>query len=152
LPSALRRGTSTTAANPSDRIVGLHHVQVAAPPGCEEAARAFYGGILGLSELEKPPLLAARGGCWFALGDAELHVGVEDSFRPAEKAHPALAVDSVQALDGLAERLEEAGETVRRPDDAEIPGQRRFFTADPWGNRIELVVSMDEGGSGKARS
>ena len=122
-------------------ISGLHHVQVAAPPGCEAAARAFYGDLLGLRELEKPLLLALRGGCWFSLGAGELHVGVEDPFRPAEKAHPALSVESVETLEALASRLTEAGKAVRWPDEAEIPGQRRFFTADPWGNRLELVVA-----------
>ena len=71
-------------------VVGLHHVQVAAPPGCERAARAFYGGLLGLREIEKPPLLAVRGGCWFEVGAGELHIGVENPFRPAVFVCPAL--------------------------------------------------------------
>ena len=121
-------------------VSGLHHVQVAAPRGCEEAARAFYGDLLELPELEKPPILAARGGCWFSLGSEELHVGVEDPFRPAAKAHPALAVESAAMLDALAERLAAAGVEIRWADPAEIPGQRRFFVDDPWGNRLELVV------------
>jgi catechol 2,3-dioxygenase-like lactoylglutathione lyase family enzyme len=122
-------------------VVGLHHVQVAAPPGCEEAARTFYGGLLGLPELEKPPLLAPRGGCWFRLGQAELHVGVEQPFRPAAKAHPALAVGSVASLEALAGRLERAGAAVTWANDAEIPGQRRFHVTDPWGNRLELIAA-----------
>ena len=121
-------------------FTGLHHVQVAAPGGCEEAARAFYGDLLGLTELEKPPLLAVRGGCWFAVGGAELHVGVEEPFRPATKAHPALAVGSTEALDELAGSLIAAGVKVRWADAAEIPGQRRFHVSDPWGNRLELVA------------
>ena len=121
-------------------VTGLHHVQVAAPPGCEDGARQFYGALLGLAELEKPPLLAGRGGCWFALGGNELHVGVEDPFQPASKAHPALAVESTAALDALAAALESAGIGVRWADDAEIPGQRRFHVNDPWGNRLELVA------------
>jgi len=121
-------------------VTGLHHVQVAAPPGCEEAARRFYGELLGLRELEKPPILAARGGCWFSLGGGELHVGVEEPFRPAAKAHPALAVESSASLDALAETLASAGVDVRWAAEAEIPGQRRFFVDDPWGNRLELVV------------
>ena len=121
-------------------VTGLHHVQVAAPAGCEDEARRFYGELLGLSELEKPPLLRARGGCWFSLGEGELHVGVEEPFRPAAKAHPALAVASDAALDGLAVALEAAGVEVRWADEAEIAGQRRFFVGDPWGNRLELVV------------
>jgi catechol 2,3-dioxygenase-like lactoylglutathione lyase family enzyme len=121
-------------------VTGLHHVQVAAPVGCEDAARRFYGELLGLREIEKPPLLAVRGGCWFSLGQGELHVGVEEPFRPATKAHPALAVESNAALDTLAAALTLAGIEVRWADEAEIPGQRRFFVSDPWGNRLELVV------------
>jgi catechol 2,3-dioxygenase-like lactoylglutathione lyase family enzyme len=118
-------------------ITGLDHVQVAAPPGCEAEARAFYGRLLGLPELEKPPVLAARGGAWFACGAQQLHVGVEPDFAPASKAHPGLAVDSAAALDALAERLTLAGATVRW-DDA-LPG--RFHTEDPWGNRLELLAA-----------
>jgi catechol 2,3-dioxygenase-like lactoylglutathione lyase family enzyme len=121
-------------------VVGLHHVQVAAPPGCEEAARAFYGGLLGLPEIEKPPLLAVRGGCWFVLGAAELHVGVEEPFRPAVKAHPAFLVEPAGALDDLASSLADAGVEVRWADEAETPGQRRFHVSDPWGNRLELIA------------
>ena len=122
-------------------VTGLHHVQVAAPPGCEPAARAFFGDLLGLEELEKPPLLAVRGGCWFSLGAGELHVGVEDPFRPAAKAHPALRVDSAGALEVLAASLGAAGVAVAWADEAEIPGQRRFHVSDPWGNRLELVAA-----------
>lgn len=121
-------------------IVGIDHVQVAAPAGCEGAARAFYGGLLGLTEIEKPPLLAVRGGGWFRAGTGELHVGIADSFVPATKAHPALAVDSVEALEKLAGALAASGIDVRWADDAEIPGQRRFHMDDPWGNRIEIVA------------
>lgn len=122
-------------------VTGLHHVQVAAPRGCEDAARAFYGAALGLPELDKPPLLAVRGGCWFAAGDRELHVGVEEPFRPAAKAHPALSVGSVAALEELAASLAAAGHAVTWADDAEIPGQRRFHVLDPWGNRVELIAA-----------
>jgi catechol 2,3-dioxygenase-like lactoylglutathione lyase family enzyme len=122
-------------------VVGLHHVQVAAPPGCEPAARAFYGDLLHLREIQKPPLLAVRGGCWFSLGDGELHVGVEDPFKPATKAHPALLVDSVAALDELAAALSTEGDPVTWADEAEIPGQRRFYVDDPWGNRLELIAA-----------
>ena len=123
-------------------IVGLHHVQVAAPRDCEDAARLFYGELLGLPELEKPPLLAVRGGCWFSAGVHELHVGVEEPFRAAEKAHPALLVDAVATLEELASRLVAAGVAVQWVDDAEIPGQRRFHVHDPWGNRLELIASL----------
>ena len=110
----------------------LDHVQVAAPPGCEADARAFYGGLLGLAEVEKPEPLRARGGVWFE----QLHVGVEEDFVPARKAHPALRVDD---LDALAERLAAAGAPVHW--DESLPSVRRFYTADPWGNRIELMAS-----------
>jgi catechol 2,3-dioxygenase-like lactoylglutathione lyase family enzyme len=115
-------------------ITGLDHVQVAAPPNCEHEARAFYGGLLGLAELEKPEPLRSRGGAWFQAGEQQLHVGVQEDFRPATKAHPAFRVD---ALDELAERLVTAGVPVHY-DDA-IPG--RFYTEDPWGNRLELLSS-----------
>lgn len=123
-------------------IVGLHHVQVAAPLGCEEAARTFYGGLLGLPEIEKPLLLAVRGGCWFRAGTLELHVGVADPFTPATKAHPALLVGSERELEELARALADSGVDVRWADDAEIPGQRRFHITDPWGNRVEVMASL----------
>ena len=121
-------------------VVGLDHVQVAAPDGCETEARRFYGELLGLEELEKPPLLAARGGAWFRVGAQELHVGVAGGFVPATKAHPALRVSSAAARAQLAERLEEQGIEIRWADPAEIPGRTRFFVDDPWGNRVELVA------------
>src|SRR4051794_9161857 len=108
----------------------LDHVQLAAPPGCEPEARRFYGELLGLEELPKPEALAGRGGVWFALGEQQLHIGVEDPFAPAKKAHPAFRVDD---LDGLARRLGDV-----KWDDA-IPGQRRFYAADPFGNRLEFL-------------
>ena len=124
----------------SGHVVGLDHVQVAAPAGCEDEARRFYGRLLGLQELEKPPRLAARGGAWFRLGPHELHVGVQDDFTPASKGHPALRVDSVAALNELAARLRDAGIDFVWADPAEIPGTTRFHVHDPWGNRLELVV------------
>jgi catechol 2,3-dioxygenase-like lactoylglutathione lyase family enzyme len=111
-------------------------VQVAAPVDSEDAARRFYSGLLGLSELEKPKALRARGGVWFACGAHQLHVGVAADFSPATKAHPALRVARGD-LDQLAERLSEAG--VKMQWDDTIPSVRRFYIADPWGNRIELV-------------
>jgi len=122
-------------------IVGLDHVQVAAPLGCEEAARQFYGVLLGLDELVKPPALAPRGGVWFRAGALELHVGVvADGFLPAVKAHPAFRVSSVAALEALVRRLEQDGVEVVHPDPGEIPGAKRVFVRDPWGNRLELVA------------
>ncbi len=115
----------------------LDHIQVAAPPGCEAAARAFYGDLLGLPEVEKPEPMRASGGAWFALGAQQLHVGVEDSFTPAEKAHPGLSVTEAE-LEVLAARLEAAGAPVRWDD--RLPGVRRFYTADPFGNRLEVLA------------
>jgi predicted enzyme related to lactoylglutathione lyase len=120
--------------------IGLDHVQVAAPAGTEADARRFYGELLGLAELPKPETLQARGGVWFACGDRQLHVGIAEPFAPATKAHPALLV-RLADLDRLAEWLEAGGCNVQW-DDA-IPGTRRFYTADPWGNRIELVGAAD---------
>jgi catechol 2,3-dioxygenase-like lactoylglutathione lyase family enzyme len=122
------------------QLIGIDHVQVAAPAGSENDARRFYGHLLNLPELTKPPVLRARGGVWFACGAHQLHVGIAQPFAPATKAHPALAVRAAD-LDRLAARLLDAGCPVQW-DDA-IPRTRRFYTADPWGNRIELVASEE---------
>jgi catechol 2,3-dioxygenase-like lactoylglutathione lyase family enzyme len=122
-------------------VTGLDHVQLAAPPGCEAQARRFFGELLGLAEIEKPDSLRARGGAWFACGAQQLHVGVEDDFRPATKAHAALVVASEADLERLAAALEAAGAPVRW--DAELPGARRFYTADPFGNRLELLAPVE---------
>ncbi len=111
----------------------IDHVQVSCAPGGEDAARRFYVEGLGMVERPKPPILAARGGAWFQSGAAWIHVGVEAEFRPARKAHPALAVDD---LDVIASRLSDLGFPITW-DDA-IPGLRRFHTADGSGNRVEL--------------
>ncbi len=121
------------------QIIGLDHVQVAAPVGSEADARGFYGDLLGLPELEKPEALRGRGGVWFACGAQQLHVGVAADFAPAVKAHPALRVRQPD-LDLIAGRLAAAGSTVQW-DDA-IPDVRRFYTSDPWGNRIEFTVNV----------
>ena len=123
---------------PGVGIDGLDHVQVAAPPGCEREARSFYGELLGLPERPKPDDLQGGGGVWFSAGEQELHVGVAEDFAPARKAHPGLRVDSDAALDVLAGALTTAGAAVEWDD--RIPGQRRFFTTDPWGNRVELLA------------
>jgi catechol 2,3-dioxygenase-like lactoylglutathione lyase family enzyme len=117
-------------------IAGIDHVQLAAPAGRETEARRFYGELLGLDELAKPEPLRARGGVWFRAGAQQLHIGVEEPFAPARKAHPALRLAAGE-LDALADRLSAAGAAVSW-DDA-LPDVRRFYTADPWGNRIELV-------------
>lgn len=133
---------------PASRISGLDHVQIAMPAGGEDAARAFYGGLLGLTEVPKPAALAGRGGCWFAgsgvatgtLAPAAIHLGVEADFRPARKAHVALLVDD---LAGLRATLETADIEIV-DDDAQI-GVRRFHAFDPFGNRLELVDRRDAG-------
>jgi catechol 2,3-dioxygenase-like lactoylglutathione lyase family enzyme len=115
-------------------ITGIDHVQVAIPAGAEDEARRFYGGLLGMTELAKPSALAGRGGCWFRSGQAVLHLGVEQPFSPARKAHPAFIVTDLDELFGL---LAEHGYAGVRAD-GELPGIRRFHVADPFGNRIEF--------------
>ena len=126
-------------------IVGLDHVQISIPAGGEPAARAFYGGLLGLSEVEKPRALAARGGCWFVGDGLSIHLGTESGFQPARKAHAALLA---RDLGALRRRLDEAGATTR-DDDVDI-GVRRFYVEDPFGNRLELVDAADAGFTGRA--
>ena len=111
----------------------LHHVQVSGPAGCEDAMREFYVGVLGMTEVDKPERLRARGGAWFRAGGAEIHVGIEDGFVPARKAHPGIAVADVEALAG---KVGEAGAPVAWDDN--IPGLKRFHTSDPVGNRLEF--------------
>ena len=121
-------------------FAGVDHVQLAAPPECELAARAFYGELLGLEEVMKPPALAARGGCWFQCGAQQIHIGVESDFRAAKKAHPALRLADRASFNGLLERLTARAVPIKR-DDEEVPGvEARVFVADPWGNRLELLV------------
>ena len=117
-------------------IAALHHVQLAMPEGREAEARAFYEGLLGLAEVEKPAVLAGRGGAWFEAGTVRVHLGVETPFAPALKAHPAFEVPD---LDAVRARLEGAG--VRCTADERLPGFRRFYAADPFGNRIELLAA-----------
>jgi catechol 2,3-dioxygenase-like lactoylglutathione lyase family enzyme len=119
-------------------ITGLDHVQLAAPPGCEAEARRFYGDLLGLPEVRKPEPMQSSGGVWFSLGGQQLHVGVEDPFTPSLKAHPGLGVAGEEELEALAHRLDEAGVPVRWDD--RLPGVARFYTDDPWGNRLELAA------------
>jgi len=116
------------------RVEHLDHVQLAMPPGAEDRAVDFYEGVLGIPRIPKPPELASRGGCWFERGPARVHLGVDDDFRPARKAHPALVVSH---LDELCRTLEEAGHAARRVED--VPGRPQWYVDDPFGNRIELV-------------
>ena len=107
-------------------VTGIDHVQVAAPPGCEPEARRFYGELLGMEEVEKPEELKKRGGVWFQCGRQQLHVGVQEDFRPSSKAHPAFAVTG---LDEMAQTLPVAWDGPR------------CYLKDPWGNRIELLAT-----------
>ncbi|HMD45906.1 MAG TPA: glyoxalase [Acidimicrobiales bacterium] len=115
-------------------VTALDHVQLAMPAGEEARAEAFYSGLLGLDRQDKPAPLAVRGGCWFSNGAVSIHLGVESGFRPAKKAHPALVVDGLDALVGS---LEVAGHPFVW--DTELPGVRRGYVDDPFGNRIELI-------------
>lgn len=116
-------------------LLRLDHVQLAMPAGGEHTARAFYADLLGLPETVKPPNLAARGGVWFRHGPIEVHLGIEADFRAARKAHPAFRVSD---LDGLRQLLLAAGVDVA--DDDHLPGERRFYAADPFGNRLEFMA------------
>ena len=116
-------------------ITDLDHVQIAAPKGCEAQARQFFGSLLGLPEIEKPEPLRSRGGCWFQVGSRQLHIGVEASFQPAAKAHPAFAV---LEIDRLYAALSEAG--IECTWDETLPDVRRFYAPDPWGNRLEFIA------------
>ena len=121
-------------------ISGLDHVQVAMPAGREDDARRFYCGLLGLQEIEKPAPLSVRGGLWVALPDRrQLHLGVDPEFIPARKAHPALVVSE---LDAFARKVAAAGCIVNW--DTGLPGIRRFYSEDPFGNRLEFVAAAEE--------
>lgn len=115
-------------------VLRLDHVQLAMPAGEEAAAVAFYEGLLGVRQVEKPPHLAARGGCWFEDGDLKIHLGVDGDFRPARKAHPALVVNG---LPDLIANLRNAAVPVA--DDEPLNGYQRAYVEDPFGNRIELM-------------
>jgi catechol 2,3-dioxygenase-like lactoylglutathione lyase family enzyme len=116
-------------------IAALDHVQLAMPAGGEDAAESFYCGVLGFVREPKPPNLAKRGGCWFRNGGVSVHLGVEADFRPAKKAHPAFVV---AGFDALVARLDADG-IAFKPDD-ELPGVKRGYVEDPFGNRIELIA------------
>jgi catechol 2,3-dioxygenase-like lactoylglutathione lyase family enzyme len=116
------------------RVVGVHHVQLAMPPGGEEAARGFYAGVLGIPEVPKPADLAKRGGVWFESGDVRVHLGIEADHRPARKAHPGFLVASLEQLVG---RLRKAGYQIT--DGEQLDGYAHAYVDDPFGNRLELL-------------
>ena len=118
-------------------LLHLDHIQLAMPEGGEAAARRFYGVLLGLAEIEKPDNLKKRGGCWFEKGAIKVHLGVEQDFRPARKAHPAFLASDLKSL---VAHLEQAGVTARR--DEPLPGYDRVYVDDPFGNRIELMEKV----------
>ncbi|HET7579572.1 MAG TPA: VOC family protein [Bacillales bacterium] len=115
-------------------FTGIDHVQLAAPKGCEDKARRFFGDILGMKEIEKPANLVKRGGVWFQCRTHQLHIGVQEDFMPAKKAHPAFHVENLQAL---RERLISHGIEVK--DDEALKGAERFYVNDPFGNRLEFL-------------
>jgi len=119
-------------------LKGFHHVQVAMPAGREGDAESFYSGVLGLRRVPKPDAMAGRGGAWFQGDGVELHLGVEQDFRPAPKAHPAFVVTG---LDELRARLEEAG--VEFEEQPQLEGFRRFHAFDPFGNRLEFLEPLE---------
>jgi catechol 2,3-dioxygenase-like lactoylglutathione lyase family enzyme len=119
-------------------IVGIDHVQIAIPVGAEDRARAFYVGVLGMRELPKPAVMAARGGAWFVCGASQLHVGAEEAFVPARKAHPAFRMESAADVRALAAYLEAHGVRVRFSEEA--PDAVRFHADDPFGNRLEFTA------------
>lgn len=119
---------------------GIHHVQLAMPAGGEDECRRFYVGILGLTEVQKPQAMVARGGLWVRADALEIHLGVEADFRPQKKAHPGIRVTDPTALNALAERVTAHGLTVEWNDD--FPGMRRFHTSDNNGNRLEFLTAL----------
>jgi catechol 2,3-dioxygenase-like lactoylglutathione lyase family enzyme len=135
LRSVTLASTSYDGSMPDFPFLRIDHVQPAMPRGEEEQARRFFVDALGMAEIAKPPKLAKRGGCWFASGGVQIHLGVEDDFRPAKKAHPALRCSNRSHL--LARLTESCVTVVEVPD---IPGVRRGYISDPFGNRIELIA------------
>ena len=126
-------------------IIGLHHTQISIPKGAEEAGRAFYCGVLGLPEIEKPQALQGLGGFWLQVGDRQVHVGTEDGVeRHATKAHIAYAVDDLAAWRA---HLEQHGIAIIEA--IPIPGHMRFELRDPFGNRVELTQIVDTYNSAK---
>ncbi|MGI0131042.1 MAG: VOC family protein [Thermoplasmata archaeon] len=119
----------------------VHHVQIAAPPGSEPRARAFFVDVLGMTEIPKPSNPARRGGIWLDFGETQLHIGVDRRFRPSERAHPAFEVDDLEAV---RDRLR--GRGIETWEDEPFPGRRRFYARDPFGNRLEFLSARESFG------
>ena len=117
----------------------INHIQLAAPKGSEDTARKFFKDILGFDEVEKPEELKKRGGVWFEFGNYQIHIGIEEPFSPAKKAHPAFEVENIEEL---KKHLRTKGVDIIEDD--KLPGAKRFFTSDPFGNRIELLEWIKE--------
>lgn len=120
------------------KINELDHLNLVIPEGGEKQARAFYGELLGLEELARPESLRATSGCWFKLGAVALHLGADKAFVAAKKAHPAFLLSD---LDAARAELEAAGFPVT--PDTRVPHVRRFYVADPFGNRLEFIQAGD---------
>jgi catechol 2,3-dioxygenase-like lactoylglutathione lyase family enzyme len=116
-------------------ILSIDHVQVAIPVAGEDRARAFYSGILGFTEIDKPPQMADRKSIWFAAGAVNLHLGIEPEFTPAKRAHPAFVVEG---LDKILAACEQTG--IDTKPDTSFNGFRRVHVFDPFGNRLELMA------------
>ena len=112
----------------------IDHVQIAAPVGCEEKAREFYQGILGFGEVPKPASLQKNGGVWFQAGSVQLHIGVEEQFTPARKAHPAIRVKNLEQM-----KVYLRAKGTNFTEDEKLPGAHRFYIFDPFGNRLEFL-------------
>ena len=143
--TAHRGKRSTVAAE--ILVTDIDHLQIAAPKGCEAQARHFFGDVLGLAEIEKPKSLRSRGGCWFRVGSRQLHIGVEEPFRPATKAHPAFSVNDIQTAFA---HLQNRG--ILCVWDKPLAGRRRFYARDPWGNRLEFTQPSQNGLRFRSRS
>ncbi|KUP06924.1 glyoxalase [Bacillus coahuilensis m2-6] len=120
-------------------IEGIDHIQITAPKGCEEEARAFYGGILKMVEIPKPSHLQLRGGCWFQCGNQEVHIGVEEPFKPTRKGHPGFIVKSIEEVKAHFDQ-----KNVSFLEDEPIEGRERIFVLDPFGNRLEFLSFTEE--------
>jgi catechol 2,3-dioxygenase-like lactoylglutathione lyase family enzyme len=121
-------------------VVGLDHAFLTIPEGGEPEARSFYGDLLGLEEMERPAGLRRSGGVWFRVGDGELHLGTDETHIAPRRPHPGFRVADTDALDDLAARLAENGRDVAW--DGRIEDRKRFYTRDPFGNRLELLADL----------